>query len=200
MVATEAPAEVFAGLADELRAAAARFEPYPQQHLFLGVHEAATRRRRRRSATTTRAPSTSARCSGSANPLAPPLRLAVERRRGRGHRHASARPTRDPPGCVHGGFVAAAFDELLGLVQMHRRQPGHDRPAHVHYRSPTPLHTELRFEGRSIRVDGRKTFCTGEIYAGDRLCAEAEGLFVVVDLAKIAELAEQANERLATPA
>ena len=51
----------------------------------------------------------------------------------------------------------------------------------VHYRSPTPLHTELALEGRIDRVDGRKTFCIGTIHAGDRLCAEAEGLFVAVD-------------------
>ena len=35
-----------------------------------------------------------------------------------------------PPGCVHGGFVAAAFDEVLGFVQSLGGQPGLHRHAH----------------------------------------------------------------------
>ena len=34
-------------------------------------------------------------------------------------------------------------------------------------------------------------FCTGEIHAGDRLCAEAEGLFVAVDPERFAEMVER---------
>ena len=51
----------------------------------------------------------------------------------------------------------------------------------VHYRSPTPLDRELRFEAWVERVDGRKIITRGELFAGDLLCAEAEGLFVSVD-------------------
>ena len=29
-----------------------------------------------------------------------------------------------PPGCVHGGYVAAAFDEMLGFVQSLGGNPG----------------------------------------------------------------------------
>ena len=52
----------------------------------------------------------------------------------------------------------------------------------VHYRSPTPLHTELRFEGALDGVDGRKILTRGELWAGDVLCAEAEGLFISIDI------------------
>jgi acyl-coenzyme A thioesterase PaaI-like protein len=58
----------------------------------------------------------------------------------------------------------------------------------VKYRRPTPLHRELRFEGTLDRVDGRKIFTTGRCYDGDTLTAEADGLFIRVDFAKIAAM------------
>jgi acyl-coenzyme A thioesterase PaaI-like protein len=58
----------------------------------------------------------------------------------------------------------------------------------IHYRSPTPLRTELRFEGRVVEVTGRKTFTYGTLHAGERLCAEAEGLFIAIDIEKMIEL------------
>lgn len=85
-----------------------------------------------------------------------------------------------PPGCVHGGFVAAIFDEVLGLAQALSGAPGMTGRLTVTYRSPTPLHTELRVVGRLDSVEGRKISTSGEIRAGDRLCAEATGLFISV--------------------
>jgi acyl-coenzyme A thioesterase PaaI-like protein len=194
MVATEAPAEVFAGLADDLRAAAARFEPYPKQYLFHGVHEAALADVES-VGDDYQGPFDLSPLLGLANPLAPPMRLAVSGDEVEGT--VTFGPAYEgPPGCVHGGYIAAAFDELLGLVQIIAGNPGMTGRLTVHYRSPTPLGTELTLRGRLIRRDGKKNFCEGEIHAGDRLCAEAEGLFVVVDFAKIAALAEQANKRL----
>lgn len=193
MVATEAPAEVFAGVADELRAVAERFAPYPKQHLFAGIREAATA-----DAETLRddyeGPFDLSPLLGRANPIAPPLHLAVKGAEVEGT--ANFGPAYEgPPGCVHGGMVAAAFDELLGLVQMLGGNPGMTGRLTVHYRSPTPLQTDLTLRGRIDRTDGRKTICTGEIYAGDQLCAQAEGLFVRVDPERFVALAEAAERR-----
>jgi hypothetical protein len=58
----------------------------------------------------------------------------------------------------------------------------------VRYRSPTPLHTPLRFEGELERVEGRKNFTVGRCYAGDLVTAEAEGIFIAVDITKMEEL------------
>ena len=58
----------------------------------------------------------------------------------------------------------------------------------IHYRSPTPLHTELHVEGTLDRTSGRKILCTGRMYAGDTLCAEAEGLFITVDFSKLEQM------------
>jgi acyl-coenzyme A thioesterase PaaI-like protein len=194
MVATSAPRDVFAGVAEELRAVAERFEPYPREYLFHGVRESALADADE-VGSDYEGPFDLSPLMGRANPLAPPLRLTVQEDKVEGTATFGS-GYEGPPGCVHGGFVAAAFDELLGLVQMLGGQPGMTGRLIVNYRSPTPLQTELRLVGRIDRVEGRKTFCTGEIYAGDRLCAEAEGLFVNIDFSRILELAEQADRKL----
>lgn len=85
-----------------------------------------------------------------------------------------------PPGCLHGGFIAAIFDEILGLAQALSGAPGMTGRLEVTYRSPTPLDTELHVVGRLDRVEGRKILTSGEIRDGDRLCAEATGTFISV--------------------
>jgi len=78
---------------------------------------------------------------------------------------------------------------VLGFAQSMTGHPGMTGTLTIRYRKPTPLHRELRFEARVLRVEGRKIFTEGQLYAGDLLTAEAEGLFVSVDLAKMGELA-----------
>jgi acyl-coenzyme A thioesterase PaaI-like protein len=93
-----------------------------------------------------------------------------------------------PPGSVHGGVVAAAFDEVLGMTQSLSGEPGMTGTLTVKYRRPTPLHRDLRFEGTLDRVEGRKIFTTGRCFAGADLTAEAEGLFIRVDFQRIAAM------------
>ena len=73
--------------------------------------------------------------------------------------------------------------------------PGMTGTLTIRYRKPTPLDTELRFEATVQRIEGRKIFCEGRMYAGDVLTAEAEGLFISVDLVKMQMLAEAAKKR-----
>lgn len=125
---------------------------------------------------------------GLANPLAPPITIGRA-----GERSAVATVTfgsayEGPPGCVHGGFVAAAFDEVLGFVQSLGGNPGMTARLTVHYRRPTPLHTELRFEAEIERIEGRKIFTQGRVKANGIVSAEAEGLFVSVDRSRFQEL------------
>ncbi|HZO08254.1 MAG TPA: PaaI family thioesterase, partial [Myxococcota bacterium] len=133
---------------------------------------------------------------GLANPLAPPLRLAKTGERTAEGRVRFGSAYEGPPGCVHGGFVAAAFDEVLGFAQSLGGNPGFTGTLVVRYRVPTPLHTDLRFEGRIDRVEGRKTFASGRVFAGETLCAEAEGIFVAARPEKFAELLEVRARRL----
>ncbi len=125
---------------------------------------------------------------GLANPLAPPITIGLD---DEGRAVASVvfgSAYEGPPGCVHGGFVAAAFDEVLGFAQSRSGSPGFTGTLTVRYRSPTPLHRELRFEGWIDRQEGRKIFARGTVHAGERLCAEAEGIFVSARPEKFQEL------------
>jgi acyl-coenzyme A thioesterase PaaI-like protein len=124
---------------------------------------------------------------GRANPLAPPMQFAIEGDRmvadvTFGHAYEG------PPGHVHGGIVAAAFDELLGATQALSGSPGMTGRLSVTYRAPTPLHVPLRFDSTLDRVEGRKIFTSGRLFNGETLCAESEGLFISVDFAKIAAM------------
>jgi acyl-coenzyme A thioesterase PaaI-like protein len=118
---------------------------------------------------------------GRLNPLAPPIEMGST---GEG---AEAVVTgsvsygsayEGPPGCVHGGFIAAGFDEVLGFAQSMSGNPGMTARLTVQYRSPTPLHRPLRFEGRIDHIEGRKIHTRATLHHGDTLCAEAEALFV----------------------
>lgn len=135
---------------------------------------------------------------GRSNPLAPPVRLRLEDRLVVGEvRFGSA--YEGPPGSVHGGVVAAAFDEVLGATQAMSGRPGMTGTLTVRYRSPTPLHTDLRFEARLDRIEGRKLFCSSRLLAGDTLCAEAEGVFISVDFSALAKLRAERNAATASP-
>ena len=133
--------------------------------------------------------------AGVSNPLAPPLYLRVEGDEivGEG-RFGSA--YEGAPGCVHGGFVLAAFDEVLGLAQDLGGQPGMTGTLTTKFRRPTPLHTDLRFVARIDRIEGRKTFTVGELYDPDgNLLAESDAVFITVDFTKLTAMAEIREKR-----
>lgn len=214
LVATRAPQEELAQAAEALEAIAARLEGHPQGHTFEGFAVGLEAARRSSDdidhvseASLIAGLGTSSRRSetepanagdphaffdhspiiGRANPLAPPLDLAVVDGKVVGRaRFGSA--YEGPPGAVHGGYVAAAFDELLGMAQSLGGKPGMTGTLTVRYRRPHPLHTEIRFEGELVRVEGRKIFTVGRSFADGELRAEAEGIFISVDFSKIAEL------------
>ena len=87
-------------------------------------------------------------------------------------------PYEGPPGFVHGGWIACAFDEVLGIANIASGNPGMTARLTVHYRKPTPLFRELRFRAWVDRVEGRRIMSQAEVYDGDTLTAEAEGIFV----------------------
>jgi acyl-coenzyme A thioesterase PaaI-like protein len=182
-VATTAPLDVFHGVADELEAIADRLGAYPQDHLYMGFAEAAN-------AGDSEGPFDNSPLMGLSNPLAPPMLLEIESDRVVGTVTCGS-AYEGPPGHVHGGYVAAMFDELLGLAQSLSGLHGMTGRLTIHYRKPTPLHTPLRLEGKLDRADGRKIICTGWLYAGDVLCAEAEGLFITVDFSKLEKMIQE---------
>jgi acyl-coenzyme A thioesterase PaaI-like protein len=133
---------------------------------------------------------------GPLNPLAPPILMSSEGTVVTGM-VTFGDAYEGPPGCVHGGFIAASFDEILGFAQGLSGQPGMTARLVVNYRSPTPLHQPVRFRGDIDRVEGRKIFATGElrVAADDRLCAEAEALFLSMNPATFDRLLRHRSDQ-----
>lgn len=119
---------------------------------------------------------------GAMNPLSMPMSMDLDSEFGEfGAVSGTAtftEPYEGPPGHCHGGFIAGAFDEVLGMAQSLTGRPGMTGKLSITYRSPTPLHTPITFTGWVDKVDGRKIFTKGTAHNGDTLCAEAEGLFL----------------------
>jgi acyl-coenzyme A thioesterase PaaI-like protein len=84
------------------------------------------------------------------------------------------------PGLVQGGFIAAAFDVMLGQGVAMSGAAGVTGSLSVKYVRPTPLYVPLRYEAWFDRVDGRKVFASARLALRDtdETCAEAEGIFV----------------------
>ncbi len=133
--------------------------------------------------------------AGILNPIAPPVRLeVVDGPGGTPEIRAAAwfdYPYEGPPSCVHGGVIAATFDEILGAANMVAGNPGMTGTLTVRYRKPTPLRTELRLEARFLEREGRKIRTWAAMYHDDVLTAEADGLFIEVVPRQMLAIAEQ---------
>ena len=187
LVQTSAPVPMIAEAADDLERIVDRFGAHPNASIYEGFAEAAN-------AGDPFAFFDHSPMLGHANPLAPPIEIWMDGEQVVGRARFDA-AYEGPPGCVHGGYVAAAFDELLGSTQSLSGAPGMTARLTVNYRSPTPLHTELRFVGSLDRVDGRKIYVSGQLFAGDVLCAEADGLFISMKPDRFAQLKEQREQQ-----
>ncbi len=188
LVTSDAPEEELRRAADALERYADRLATHPRRRTLLGYAETAN-------AGDVNAFFDYSPLIGLSNPIAPPVVLRVDGDVVRGTVTFGA-AYEGPPGHVHGGFIAATFDEVLGFAQSMTGHPGMTGTLTVRYRKPTPLHRELTLDGRVERVEGRKIFTTGRMCVGDVMTAEAEGTFITVDFAKMhAFAAEQQRER-----
>lgn len=126
---------------------------------------------------------------GRLSPLAPPIRIALEGERAVGVVTFGV-PYEGPPGCVHGGMIAATFDQVFNVANLMRGVAGPTRKLEVRYLKPTPLGRELRFEAWVERVEGREVHTHGRIVCGDRTTVEAEGTFVQLSPERVMRLLE----------
>jgi acyl-coenzyme A thioesterase PaaI-like protein len=123
---------------------------------------------------------------GQASPLAPRIEweesdAAIDGQPGIEAHGTFGAPYEGPPGYVHGGIVALAFDEVLGIANIAAGHPGMTGRLTVRYLKPTPLHRPVELDGRVDRVEGRRIVSKGELRVDGVLTAEAEGLFVTID-------------------
>ncbi len=116
--------------------------------------------------------------SGRANALATPLTVTFD-----GHltrAHASYGDAYEgPPGCVHGGHVIAAFDDLLGVAQAASGTAGFTGTLTVKLVGRTPLHQRIDYEAGVQSQEGRKVVAWGRSSCRGELLAEATGIFIV---------------------
>ena len=84
-----------------------------------------------------------------------------------------------PPNAVHGGYIAGLFDELLGAIQsLDAGATGYTAKLNIKYRSFTPINKDLRFVGWIVQSSGRRITVKGHCLDEDRICSEAEALFL----------------------
>lgn len=117
---------------------------------------------------------------GMRNPLAPPLEVTGD---DEGTMHATftlGAAYEGPPGCLHGGIIAAILDQVVGSAPTRVGLPGLTAYLSTSYRRPTLLGVEHVCRGWITGTEGWKVFAAGEIRdPQDRVTAEVEALFVV---------------------
>jgi acyl-coenzyme A thioesterase PaaI-like protein len=115
--------------------------------------------------------------SGRSNPLAAPVQWVLTEDRAIGA--AAYSPAYEgPSGNVHGGFVAAAFDDLMGSAQTLSGIAGYTGTLTVRMLRPTPLRKRIDYEAGIDRVEGRKIFVWGTATCGGKRLAEADIVFI----------------------
>ena len=115
---------------------------------------------------------------GRGNPIAPPLELTFHDDRVEGVA-VFTEAYEGPPGAVHGGVVAAAFDSMLGAAQVPAGAMGPTGTLTIRLLAPTPLHVPVVFTGRVERREGRKLHVTADATAAGTRCAEASAVFIL---------------------
>lgn len=188
LVATTAPEEILATAAADLEELGERLAEYGAGRVFEGFAESAN-------SGDPHAFFDHSPIIGRANPIAPPVHLSVDPEGVVRGPVRYGRAYEGPPGHVHGGHIAAGFDEVLGMAQSLSGAPGMTGTLTVRYRRPTPLDADLEYEGRFVRREGRKIFTEGRLLFDGQVTAEAEAIFITVDFARIAELANERHRR-----
>ena len=92
------------------------------------------------------------------------------------------------PGLAHGGVLSLLFDHAMGQALFTAGYAAMTVSLEVRYRAPTPLEAPLAVSARLDRVDGRKLFVAGQIAVGGRVTAEAQGVFVQLTEANVAQI------------
>lgn len=84
-----------------------------------------------------------------------------------------------PPGYMHGGLIAAMFDEFLGLAQsVLPGEPAMTGTLSVRYLKPVPLEQPMTIRLASVISDGRKRIAVAQLLRGHEQFAICNAVFV----------------------
>jgi len=117
---------------------------------------------------------------GRCNPVAPPMEIHTED----GHtectvvldeRHVGA------PGMVHGGILAACFDQLCGHCAVLSGHPGLTVELEVRFRKPAHVHVPLVFEANITQVRGRMVTVEATCCREEEEVAHCRAVFMILD-------------------
>jgi acyl-coenzyme A thioesterase PaaI-like protein len=115
---------------------------------------------------------------GGSNPRSLPMKFWLEE--GKAHAICEAGwAFEGPPERLHGGFVAAIFDQFLGMAQMSWGKVGMTASLHVDYHSATPLNTELRLDAELLDEVDRHKRIKATITANDKVTATCVADFLI---------------------
>lgn len=131
--------------------------------------------------------------TGSMNPIAPPAEYEYVENgvRGTVRFHEGYQ---GPPACVHGGYVAALLDDVLGRTRHLTGRNCVTGSLNITYKRPTPLNADLEVSATITEVLERKFIVTGEITHNGDVTARAEGIFVFRDIEKFNALVSEARD------
>ena len=115
--------------------------------------------------------------AGWSNPLSPGINMWFEDEQAYGT-VTCGWAYEGPPSCIHGGYVAAIFDQFMGMAQILGKQPGMTGTLSVRYLRPTPLNKEIKLQAWLECVEGRKTVISADMRCDDVVTATCEALFI----------------------
>jgi acyl-coenzyme A thioesterase PaaI-like protein len=116
--------------------------------------------------------------SGKRNAIAPPIKMWKLGRSEVGGEVIFSPTYAGPPDAVHGGIIAAVFDEVLAMANVISGNAGFTGTLTIKYHHKTPLNTPIELWGMNVRKSGRKLVSRGEMRVNGVVTATAEGLFI----------------------
>lgn len=117
--------------------------------------------------------------TGYYNPVAPDIDVQYDR----DSKELTAYCTLDnvfegPPNMVHGGTLAAIFDQILAMCGTCNHLAGPTATLTIDYLKPTPLHAPLVFTCKILKQEGRKIYIEGICTVNEEVTSKAQGLFI----------------------
>jgi acyl-coenzyme A thioesterase PaaI-like protein len=91
------------------------------------------------------------------------------------------------PGYAHGGAVTTALDDAIGMLLFVLRRPAVTAKLEVNFRRPAFIGRPFALEAWVDRIEGRKLHLRSEMRDEGETVAEANALFLEVDVEHFAE-------------